>query len=459
VFLRIVLRVLVVNCLALLCAAQTAAAQSTFSNSTPIAIPDSGPATPYPSTINVPVLSAAVTDVDVTLNNVTHTFPDDIDILLVGPQGQNVILMSDAGGVGPITDTTLTFDDSAPGSIPDEASPAPGAYKPTDIIEAGEENDTFSPPAPGGPYSTQLAVFNGTNPNGPWSLYVFDDDAGDSGDVEGWSVRVAVAPPTTAAPTISGNAVNNQTLTVNPGATTGGSSTSFQWLRCSAPGTECVPIPGATGTSYALAEADIGRAIRVRQTVGGSGGMSSADSAPTSPVAPDPRRCSNGFTGTAGNDRINGTSGGDRINGLGGADVLAGAARNDCVTGGTGNDRQSGGSGRDRLSGGSGRDRLSGGSGRDRLSGGSANDRLSGGSANDRLSGGSGRDRLSGGGGSDRLAGGPARNAYSAGAGSDVVNSANRKNETVNCGRGRRDRVRADARDRLRGCEVVRIVA
>jgi hemolysin type calcium-binding protein len=110
------------------------------------------------------------------------------------------------------------------------------------------------------------------------------------------------------------------------------------------------------------------------------------------------------------------------------------------------------------LSGGSGNDRLSGGSGRDRLFGGGSNDRLSGGGGNDRLSGGGGNDQLSGGGGVDRLAGGRGRNSYSAGAGNDVVNSANRKKETVNCGGGRRDRVRADARDSLRGCEVPRIV-
>jgi Ca2+-binding RTX toxin-like protein len=449
VLLRTILRVLVVSGVAVLLPAQTAAAQTSFANSAPIVIPDLGPATPYPSTISVSGLSAAVTDVDVTLNNVTHTFPDDIDALLVGPQGQKVIVMSDAGGFDPITDTTLSFDDSAPVFVPDDTTPAPGTYKPTDSVEMGEENDTFTAPAPGGPYSTALAAFNGSDPNGTWSLYVFDDAAPDSGDIEGWSLRIAVAAPTTAAPTISGNAVNNQTLTANPGATTGGSSTSFQWLRCDAAGTGCVPIPGATGTTYTLTTADIGHAIRVRQTVTGSGGTTSADSAATSPVAPDPTPCSNVFTGTAGNDSINGTTGGDRISGLGGADILSGAARNDCLAGGTGNDR---------LSGGSGRDRLSGGSGRDTLSGGGGNDRLSGGSGRDGLSGGSGGDRLSGGGGIDRLSGGRGRNFYSAGAGNDVVNSANRRRETVNCGIGPRDRVRADANDRLRGCEVRRII-
>jgi Ca2+-binding RTX toxin-like protein len=465
VFLRALVRVLVVSAVGVLVAAQGAAAQTTFSNSTPIAIPDSGPATPYPSTIPVSGLSAAVTDVDVTLNNVTHTFPDDIDVLLVGPQGQKVIVMSDAGNGNPgITDATLTFDDSAPGSIPDEAPPAPGAYKPTDIVEPGEENDTFDPPAPAGPYSPQLAAFNGTNPNGTWSLYVFDDAGGDVGDIEGWSLRITVAAPTTAAPTISGNAVNHQTLTVNPGTATGGSSTSYQWLRCDAAGA-CAPIPGATGTTYTLTEADIGGTIRVRQTVTGSGGTASADSAPTGPVAPDPNRCSNVFTGTAGNDTINGTAGGDRITGLNGADILTGAARDDCLSGGGGNDRMQGNAGADRLAGSAGRDRMIGGPGRDNHSGGGGNDRIDAGPGRDRETGGGGRDTMSGGPGNDRMSGGAGndkmngnggRNRLSGGAGNDRIAAVNGRRETVNCGAGRRDVARVDRRDRTRGCEVVR---
>jgi Ca2+-binding RTX toxin-like protein len=464
VLIRTLIRVLVVSVVGVLVTAQAAAAQTTFSNSTPIVIPDSGPATPYPSPINVSGLSAAVTDVDVTMNNVTHTFPDDIDVLLVGPQGQNVILMSDAGGGTAISDTTLTFDDAAPGSLPDGDLIAPGTYKPTDIVEGGEENDTFTPPAPAGPYSTQLAAFNSTNPNGTWSLYVFDDAAADVGDIEGWSLRITVAAPTTAAPTISGNAVNNQTLTANPGATTGASSTAFQWLRCDAAGA-CVPIPGATGTTYALTEADIGRAIRVRQTVTGSGGTASADSAPTSAVAPDPSPCSNIFTGTAGNDRINGTTGGDRISGLGGADILTGAARNDCVSGGGGNDRMQGNAGADRLTGGAGRDRMLGGPGRDNHSGGGGNDRIDAGAGNDRETGGGGRDTMSGGPGNDRMSGGAGndkmngnggRNRLSGGAGNDRIAAVNGRRETVNCGPGRRDVARVDRRDRTRGCEEVR---
>jgi Tol biopolymer transport system component len=300
--------------------------------------------------------------------------------------------------------------------------------------------------------------------------------------------------PAAATPTITGNTVNGQTLTAHPAASSPGTSTSLQWLRCDASGNGCAPIPGATGTTYTLMTADIGHAIRVRETVSSRAGSTSSDSAPTAAVAPNPAACSNVFTGTNGNDTINGTSGGDRISGLGGSDTLNGLAGRDCISGGSagdrisggsaldrlsgngGNDRVSGGSGNDSQSGGSGNDSLSGGSGRDRQSGGSGNDRLSGGGGRDRLSGGSGKDRLSGdaardtifggsgndtllgGSGNDRISVGGGRNRAFGGAGNDRINSVNGRRDRVNCGSGRRDVARADKKDRVRGCERVVIV-
>ncbi|MFQ3632462.1 hypothetical protein, partial [Roseiflexus sp.] len=57
-----------------------------------------GAATPYPSTIEVSGLSSSIVSVAVRLNRLSHTFPDDLDIVLVGPSGQAIMLMSDAGG-------------------------------------------------------------------------------------------------------------------------------------------------------------------------------------------------------------------------------------------------------------------------------------------------------------------------------------------------------------------------
>src|SRR5690349_1583053 len=87
----------------------------TSSNPSAITIADSASpptdASTYPSQITVSG-EPNVTDVNVTLNALPHTFADDADMLLVGPQGQSVILMSDAGG-DVTSNATLTFDDQA----------------------------------------------------------------------------------------------------------------------------------------------------------------------------------------------------------------------------------------------------------------------------------------------------------------------------------------------------------
>ncbi|HEY1359768.1 MAG TPA: calcium-binding protein, partial [Thermoleophilaceae bacterium] len=166
-------------------------------------------------------------------------------------------------------------------------------------------------------------------------------------------------------------------------------------------------------------------------------------------------KCANKQTGGAGADVLTGFALGDRLNGLGGKDRLKGLAGADCLSGGTGNDRLNGGKGKDRLTGGSGNDRLSGSSGNDRLNGGSGRDRLDGGSGNDRIDGGKGKDRLKGGKGKDRIKAG-AGDSVDGGSGNDRISAANGKRNRINCGKGV-DRVTADAKDRLRGCEHVRL--
>ena len=64
------------------------------------------PATPYPSTCVVSGVTGTVSDVNVNINGLTHTYPDDIDMLLVSPDGQNAIFMSDAGGGTPLSAAT-----------------------------------------------------------------------------------------------------------------------------------------------------------------------------------------------------------------------------------------------------------------------------------------------------------------------------------------------------------------
>lgn len=167
-------------------------------NRFPLAIPSlgtSGVGRPYPSTINVSGFTSTIVDVNVHLFGLSHTWPDDIDMMLVGPQGQRLIIMSDAGGNNPITNLNLTFDDAAPGPLPDSAPITSGVYRPTNY----GLGDTFPPPAPAPSAATTLAFFNNTDPNGRWTLYVVDDSGGDVGQIaQGWCLEITVHPPVIA---------------------------------------------------------------------------------------------------------------------------------------------------------------------------------------------------------------------------------------------------------------------
>lgn len=169
-----------------------------FSNTETITIPGVGTATPYPSSIDVSGLGSSVSAITVTLTNMSHTFPADVDILLVGPTGAGVILMSDVGGGTDIVNVTLTFNDAAASGLP--ATIVTGTYRPTNA----NSPDPFAAPAPAAPYATALSTFIGTNPNGAWRLFIVDDLAGDAGSIAGgWSLDITV----NAAPVLdtSGN--------------------------------------------------------------------------------------------------------------------------------------------------------------------------------------------------------------------------------------------------------------
>jgi len=169
------------------------------SNPAVIAVPaggtTQGPASPYPSPISISGLSGTVSDVNVTLTNFTHAIATDVDVLLVGPAGENVLLMSDVkGDTGfPINNATLTFDDSAADVIPATGAVVTGTFKPTNRLDSSGP-DVFPAPAPAPSNATALSVFNGTNPNGTWNLFVFDDAGGDTGSIAGgWSITVTTS--------------------------------------------------------------------------------------------------------------------------------------------------------------------------------------------------------------------------------------------------------------------------
>ena len=162
----------------------------TFTNTTNISIPD-GSGSPYPSSIAVGGMTGVISNVIVKLNGLNHTHPDDIDLLLVGPGGQTVILMSDAGSSRDVVNVNLTFDSATLTALPDRAQISSGTYSPTNYAGNDGATDAFSAPAPAGPYGVSLSAFNGTSPNGSWNLFVIDDEALDAGSIaSGWELTI-----------------------------------------------------------------------------------------------------------------------------------------------------------------------------------------------------------------------------------------------------------------------------
>ena len=190
-----------VVCVAMVLAAQSATAGSSFCNADPVSMPTSGAATPYPSSITVVGAGTSLTTVDVQLNGFSHTFPDDVDLLLVGPTGAKLVIQSDVGGDPNPSSLSYVISDAGSALLPDAGPLTAGTFKPTNV----GSGDVFVAPAPAGPHNeaapagsaTLTSVFAGSDPNGTWKLFVVDDFAGDPGEFSGgWCLDFATTPVT-----------------------------------------------------------------------------------------------------------------------------------------------------------------------------------------------------------------------------------------------------------------------
>jgi subtilisin-like proprotein convertase family protein len=180
-----------------------------FYNPTPIVIADSidisGIGDPYPSQIEVTGVTGVITNVAVTIHEFTHTYPEDLALLLVAPDNTFMVLHSDAGGGANVTEVTFTLSDAAPAGAPDSGPLLPGLYRPTSIgdddtfplsgampppADCQPDNSGECPqPAPAGS-ATLNEIFSGLSPNGTWSLYAIDCCFDDRGSITaGWSIE------------------------------------------------------------------------------------------------------------------------------------------------------------------------------------------------------------------------------------------------------------------------------
>ena len=195
------------------------ASGATFSNTTPIDVPGcaggdcnvTGRANPYPSTITVSGLPDGVATVRATLHGLTHESAADIDALLVGPGGQDTLLMHAVCG-GPQSSRTLTFADAASASLPASGACPTGTYRPT---VSPFDGILFPSNAPPGPYGQAMSVFNGGPSNGTWRIFINNTSLGGPGIgviSGGWSIDLAAgscAGKSTTVPVHVGTAGND----------------------------------------------------------------------------------------------------------------------------------------------------------------------------------------------------------------------------------------------------------
>lgn len=394
-----------------------------------------GAANPFPSTRTVSDVNGVVSDLDVSLQGIWHQNPDDLDMLLVGPRGQRVVLASDACGSSEIAKHGYgwIWDDEALAAMPDgdgSDSCALPRYRPADY----EPDETWPVAAGEGPLSTTLSSFDATDPNGQWRLFVVDDASDRVGfftnrfeldlatrpkaEVIFTEAEVSVAeggtreltvrrggPPepgpatvTVTTVPVSATAPGDFTAVSTKLSFAAGEATKKVTIDARADGIEEADEAYAVLLSNATGDAAIGDPSSVAVTIpgtpptqpqpprqgeerpGGNGGPGGAGGNGPGPNAPDPRCQGRAATiaGTAGKDLLVGTPGADVIVALGGADVVRAGGGDDVVCAGAGPDRVWGEAGDDRLAGEAGADRLSGGAGDDRLSGGPGADRLDG---------------------------------------------------------------------------------
>lgn len=295
--------------------------------------------------ISVSGVNGLTTDVSVTLLDVSQTWPDDMDILLSGPGGRRVVLMSDSCGSMDVAAIDITVDDEAGAGFPDENACAAGTYRPTNHLGGA---DAW---ALGEPTGATMAAFDGIDPNGTWTLEVGDDSPGEVTKITGgWQLHLTTTNP----PLCFGLPV---TVDLAKGQSpTGGSDV----IRGTA-GNDTINGLGGNDTICGLGGDDIIQGGAHDDVIIGGAGRDTASYA-SSPAAvtvtlatgsPQSTGVATGsdslkqvedlYGSSTGSDTLTGNALDNGLFGLGGNDTLKGAAGLDKLVGGPGTDDCNGG--------------------------------------------------------------------------------------------------------------------
>ena len=311
---------------------------------------------------------------------------------------------------------------------------------------------------------------------------------------------ITIAPKNTATPPILPGGTNtvDQTLTVATGTWSGSSPIAFtySWRRCNPVGDleSCIPIVGATSSTYVPTVADIGFSLRVWITGSNLGGsdfvftnhtfpiVDKQHFAPTATLSPSiggtalPKRQLTANIGTFAGDLPMTTSFqwyrcdavGDDCHSIQGATkvvyfpgaadvgftlrlfVVASNAYGTLVA--KSDPSAAVASNPPNIRG----KRIVGTNSGDYLGGTGHDDTIIGLGGNDTINGGAGDDRIDGGPGNDVITGGAGADHIDAGPGSDTVNAVDGERDVIDCGTGN-DHAIVDKVDVVHNCELVTV--
>jgi hypothetical protein len=173
-----------------------------YCNSSAVTFPNvtNASGSPYPTRILVNGLAGTINKVTVELNGLSHLFPDDIDMMLSGPNGNSLVLFSDVGSSTAVNGLNLVLDSSAAQALPDATALSSGTFRPSDF-QVG--TDVFAAPAPttrifSAAFTSLETAFANSVGNGFWTLYTTNDAAGSAGGgslAEGWCLNFTMNNP------------------------------------------------------------------------------------------------------------------------------------------------------------------------------------------------------------------------------------------------------------------------
>lgn len=157
-----------------------------------------GPASAYPSVINVDIATAAPSfvpsNISVEISNFSHSWTSDLYVVLRSPAGAAVVLFCNNLGSNSYLQETFSFKDGGSNindKLPGETLDGPFRVRTlTELnsffLSIEELNDTLG--------VSFVDMFESINsllqdaPDGDWVLYIYDNYGGDGGIIEDWSI-------------------------------------------------------------------------------------------------------------------------------------------------------------------------------------------------------------------------------------------------------------------------------